>query len=231
MALIDVKGNKSIIKTVMGNRNFRLLWIGEGISLIGDQFYLIALPWLVMQMTGDALAVGGVLAAAGIPRAFFMLVGGALTDKFSSRMVMFYSNIMRMIVVLLLSFLAITNTINLWNLYALVLAFGIADAFFFPAQTSIVPHLIEKDQLQIGNAIIQGTAQISRFGGPVLAGIMIAILGSSSEIVTSNGEVIPDLRGIGFAFGIEAISFLISAITLRMIKTPKRMARKIKKKR
>ena len=67
------------------NRNFSFLWIGELISLIGDQFYLIALPWLVLQMTGDALAVGTVLAVAGIPRALFMLVGGALTDRFSAR--------------------------------------------------------------------------------------------------------------------------------------------------
>ena len=64
---------------VLRIRNFRLLWIGEGISLLGDQFYLIALPWLVLSLTGNALVVGTVLATAGIPRALFMLVGGALT--------------------------------------------------------------------------------------------------------------------------------------------------------
>lgn len=54
---------------VLRNHNFRLLWIGEGISLLGDQFYLIALPWLVLSLTGNPLAVGTVLAMAGIPRA------------------------------------------------------------------------------------------------------------------------------------------------------------------
>jgi hypothetical protein len=59
---------------VLRIRNFRLLWIGEGISLLGDQFYMIALPWLVLSLTGDPLAVGTVFAVAGIPRALFMLV-------------------------------------------------------------------------------------------------------------------------------------------------------------
>ncbi len=67
---------------VLRIRNFRLLWIGEAISLLGDQFYLIARPWLVLQLTGNPLAVGTVLATAGIPRALLMLVGGALTDRF-----------------------------------------------------------------------------------------------------------------------------------------------------
>jgi len=81
---------------VLRNRNFRLLWIGEGISLLGDQFYLIALPWLVLSLTGDALVVGTVLATAGIPRALFMLVGGALTDRFTPRKLMINSNLARM---------------------------------------------------------------------------------------------------------------------------------------
>ena len=68
---------------VLRIRNFRLLWIGEGISLLGDQFYLIALPWLVLSLTGNALTVGTVLATAGVPRALFMLLGGALTDRFA----------------------------------------------------------------------------------------------------------------------------------------------------
>src|SRR5574338_510602 len=86
-------GSTSVLK----NRNFRMLWIGEGISLLGDQFYMIALPWLVLSLTGNALAVGTVMAMAGIPRALFMLVGGALTDRFTPRKLMIGSNLVRMI--------------------------------------------------------------------------------------------------------------------------------------
>src|SRR5713226_3608991 len=80
-------------------RNFRLLWIGESISLLGDQFYMIALPWLVLQLTGSALALGTVMALAGIPRAVFMLLGGALVDRFSPRSVMIASNVARLALV------------------------------------------------------------------------------------------------------------------------------------
>src|SRR5215207_2141505 len=90
-------------------RNFRLLWIGEGISLLGDQFYMIALPWLVLSLTGNALAVGTVMAIAGIPRALFMLVGGALTDRFTPRKLMINSNLARMVLTGLLAVLVATN--------------------------------------------------------------------------------------------------------------------------
>jgi MFS family permease len=116
-----------------------MLWIGEGISLLGDQFYLIALPWLVLSLTGNALPVGTVLATAGIPRALFMLVGGALTDRFTPRKLMLGSNLARMILTGLLAALVLTNLIQLWMLYGFALLFGLADAFFFPAQTAIVP--------------------------------------------------------------------------------------------
>jgi MFS family permease len=120
---------------VLRNHNFRLLWIGEGISLLGDQFYLIALPWLVLSLTGNPLAVGTVLAMAGIPRALFMLVGGALTDRFTPRKLMINSNLARMILTGLLAALVMANLIQLWMLYVSALLFGFVDAFFFPAQT------------------------------------------------------------------------------------------------
>ena len=103
---------------ILGIRNFRLLWIGEGISLLGDQFYMIALPWLVLLLTENALAVGTVLATAGIPRALFMLLGGALTDRFTPRKLMINSNMARMILTGLLAALVMTNLIQLWMLYA-----------------------------------------------------------------------------------------------------------------
>src|SRR5215510_6401160 len=98
-------------------RNFRLLWIGEGISLLGDQFYMIALPWLVLQLTQSPLALGTIMALAAIPRALFMLVGGAFVDRFSPRAVMMASNFARLVLVALLAALVLTNTIQIEMLY------------------------------------------------------------------------------------------------------------------
>src|SRR5262249_21975185 len=67
------------------NRSFLMWWTGATISLLGDQFYLVALPWVVLQITGSGVAMGTVAMAAGIPRAVLMLLGGALTDRTSPR--------------------------------------------------------------------------------------------------------------------------------------------------
>jgi MFS family permease len=193
---------------ILRNRNFRLLWVGEAISHIGDQFYLIALPWLVLILTGDPLALGLVLALAAVPRAIFMFVGGALTDRFSPRMLMIVSNVLRLAIVSLLTMLVFSAAVEMWMLYLFALGFGLADSLFYPAQFSILPQIVEKWQLQAANSLVQGMTQFSLFAGPVIAGLVIAIFGGSSE----------DLSGIGIAFSIDALTFLASLTTLFLIR-------------
>jgi hypothetical protein len=211
----DTETSQPSARTLLRNRDFRLLWIGETISLLGDQFYLIALPWLVLQLTGDAFAMGTVMALGGIPRAAFMLLGGALTDRFTPRLIMLASNLVRFVLMVVLAILVLTNAIALWMLYALALVFGLADAFFFPAQNTIVPRLVDKVLLQPANAIMQGTAQLSLFAGPVLAGLLIALLGSGEAANTA--ETVANTAGIGFAFAIDALTFIVSALTLALM--------------
>jgi hypothetical protein len=78
---------------------------------------------------------------------------------------------------------------------------GPADAFFYPAQSAMIPRLLGPDRLQTGNALIQGTAQLSVFLGPVLAGILIALLDGGG---TTAASALPDTRGIGVAFVFDA---------------------------
>lgn len=185
------------------------MWISEGISLLGDQFYLIALPWLVLSLAGNPLAVGTVLATAGIPRAMFMLAGGALTDRFVPCRLMINSNVARMMLTGLLATLVMTNSIQLWMLYISALLFGLVDAFFFPAQISIIPKLLDREQLQTGNALIQGTAHLSMFVGPLLAGSIISLFDGSASHSTT---------GIALAFALDSISFLASIIMLSLLR-------------
>jgi MFS family permease len=201
--------------SILRIRNFRLLWIGEGISLLGDQFYMIALPWLVLTLTGKPLVVGTIFALAGIPRALFMLLGGALTDRFTPRKLMINSNLARMILTGLLAALVATGLIQLWMLYAFALLFGLADAFFFPAQTSIVPQLVDEDRLQQGNAIIHGTATLSLLVGPILAGTTISWLDRGAAHSTS---------GMALAFAIDSLSFIASVATLSLMRIERHTA-------
>lgn len=200
------------VRAVLGERAFRLLWLGEGVSLLGDQFALIALPWLVLQLTGDAFAMGAVLAVAGVPRALFMLFGGALTDRFSPRRVMLVTNLARMVLVAALAAAILAGQVQLWMIYLFALLFGLADAFFYPAASAIVPDILPREQLQIGNAITQGTAQLSVFVGPALAGLVIAFFGQGQS-----ATAVPELRGIGLAFAIDALTFLFSALMLKLM--------------
>ena len=201
------------IRHILRDRNFRFLWIGQGISLLGDQLYIVALPWLVLQLTGSAFATGSVLALVAVPRAVFMLLGGALTDRLSPRVVMLASNLARLALVATLSVLTLTGVVQLWMLYIFALLFGFADAFFFPAQGAIVPRLVGAEHLQIGNAVIQGTAQLAMFVGPTLAGLMIALLGRR----TASGSV-PDSFGIGAALGLDALTFIASVVALSLMR-------------
>ncbi|HUB08549.1 MAG TPA: MFS transporter, partial [Myxococcales bacterium] len=70
-------------KNPLRNEKFRLLWIGNTISVTGDQFYMVALPWLVLGLTGSSIALGAISMTAAIPRAALMLIGGAVTDRVS----------------------------------------------------------------------------------------------------------------------------------------------------
>ncbi|MCC7130673.1 MAG: MFS transporter [Anaerolineae bacterium] len=197
-------------------KDFRLLWMGEFFSLIGDQFYWIALPWLILKLTGNPLVLGSLMAIQMVPRSIFMLIGGALTDRFSPRKVVFVSVIMRCVLVGTLAGLVLTGMFHLWILYLLALCFGIVDGFFFPAQNSIIPALLDEKKLQTGNALIQGTAQLSMFLGPLVAGLLIAWLNGPNRVIIS-GRTVEDLQGIGIAFGIDALGYFLAAIFISRI--------------
>ena len=122
---------------------FRNLWIGSTISLFGDQFYLVALPWLVLQLTGSSLILGTILMASAIPRTVFMLVGGALTDRVSPRRVLLTTSVARMILIGILGALVWFDRVQLWQIYLLTVAFGIANAFSIPAAGALVPTLVK----------------------------------------------------------------------------------------
>src|ERR1700728_548158 len=97
----------------------RNLWLGSLISLLGDQFYLVAVPWLVLQLTGSGLALGTGLMTTAVARAVLMLAGGAVTDRFSARRVLIVSTMARAILVGAVALLIWLGVIHLWHLYIL----------------------------------------------------------------------------------------------------------------
>ncbi len=158
-----------------------------------------------------------VLATASIPRALFMLVGGALIDRFSSRQVMLVSFLLRLMIVGLLASLILTGSVEMWMLYGSAFLFGLVDAFYYPALNSSVPQLVDEEQLPTGNALIQGAGQLSRFTAPLIAGMLIAYLDGTRLLGT---RMVSDLLGLGLVFALTALTFLAS--TLMMWRMPSR---------
>ena len=146
-------------------RDYRLVFAGETISVLGDQFHFVALAWLALQLTGSGLALGTVLMTAAIPRAVFMLVGGAFSDRFSPRTLMLVSNLVRGAVVGVIAALVIGGSAELWHLYLLAAIFGIVDAFFYPALGTIVPMIVPERLLPPANAVMQGSTQVMASSG------------------------------------------------------------------
>jgi MFS family permease len=187
--------------------HFRNLWLGSTISLLGDQFYLVALPWLVLQLTGSSLALGTILMAAAIPRTALMLVGGAVTDRVSPRRVLIATAAIRTVLVGTVAALLWFKVVELWQLYVLTLAFGIADAFSFPAGAALIPALVPPQQLPPANALFQSSTVMTQMIGPAPAGLIIK------------------RWGIAAALFFDALSFLAVIVALLRIPAPPRAQR------
>lgn len=193
------------------NRDYTLLFTGQTVSHLGDQFHLIALPWLVLTLTHDPLQLGAVLAVAGIPRALLMLIGGVWADRHSPRLIMLVSDALRFVLTAVLAAAILTGHAQMWMVYVLAAAFGIVSGFFMPAAEATVPRLLSSDELEGGNAAMMGADQLASFVGPVLAGLLIAAFGAGAHVASQQAA---SLLGIGMAFAVDALSFAVSGLAL-----------------
>lgn len=159
------------------DRLFRRLFVGEGLALLADQMFLIALTLLVLEVAGPGAQLGTILAVASIPGAMLMLVGGWVADRFPPAAVLVVSNTGRAVLMAVLAGIVLSDATQLWHLYALAGALGLLDAFHYPAALSVVPNLVKKRSLEAANALVQGAEQISGLVGPALAAAAVASLG------------------------------------------------------
>jgi len=199
--------------SLFANHNFSLLFAGSTISTIGDQFTLVALPWLVLKLTGDPAALGLVLATMAFPRAVFMLIGGAVVDRMSPRRVLLGSRAVNALLVSLLAVLVLAGAIQMWMIYAIALVIGLSTAFSYPAGSAILPQLMQPQQLQSANAMFMAMRQLSLIIGPVIAGLLITVGAHNGH-----DKGVADASGLGLAFSIDAVSFLFSLGSLMLVR-------------
>lgn len=177
-------------------RDFRLLFGGQMISTLGDLFYAIALPWLMLSSGRTPQELGIVLAAYGVPRVGALLLGGILSDHLRPRRVMLLSDIARALLVGILVGLVISDHTEVWQLCAIAIPLGAFTGLFLPAYYAMLPEVLNDDELQAGNALNSASIQFALLVGSGAAGIVVSRLQS------------------GFAFTVDALTFVVSAATL-----------------
>jgi DHA3 family tetracycline resistance protein-like MFS transporter len=178
-------------------RDFRLLWSGMCVSLLGDGAFLVALAWQVYALSDTATAMSLVGIAMTVPTIVFLLVGGVASDRLDRRRVMLASDLVRGGAVGLLAVLSLTGALELWHIVVLVVFYGGGAAFFAPAFDAIVPELLPAERLAQANALDQVVRPIAlRLAGPALGGVVVGAFGS------------------GTAFALDAATFLVSAAAL-----------------
>ncbi|MGW7268248.1 MFS transporter [Streptomyces sp. NPDC054842] len=157
-------------------RSFRLLWLGQSLSLLGDGFSVVAFSWITLELTGSTLALGYVLAFQAVPRALLTLVGGSLGDSWSTRTLMVASSWTRAGLMAGVGLAGLHGQLTLWMLCAAAAAFGAVDAFFQPARVSILPSVVDDEELLApANALLGTGARTAAVVGPAVGGVVIAV--------------------------------------------------------
>jgi MFS family permease len=184
------------------HRDFRVLWLGMAVSLIGDGIFFVAVAWESFVLWNAPVALSIVGIGMTVPTVAFLLVGGVVSDRYDRRIVMVWADSLRAVSVAVLATLVFTGALQFWQLVTLVAVYGIGTAFFIPAFEAIVPELVPSADLPAANSLDQFIRPIAlRLVGPVLGGALVAV-------------------DTGIAFAVDAASFaasLVAVLALRRL--------------
>jgi MFS family permease len=191
---------------VLRHRDFRLLWLANSASVVGDRIVTVALALFVIDLTGSAVDLGLVLAAYSVPLVVLLLVGGVFADRLPRHLVVVGTDLVRFVLHGLLAVLILTGDARIWHVVAIGVLFGTAEAFYRPAATALLPQTVPEEQIQEANAVTAMFANIAEFAGPALATVLVLGLSPAA------------------AFGLDATTFLVSALLLVRVRPRNRGA-------
>jgi len=185
-----------------GEPNFRLLWTGQAVSAIGDSLTPVAFAFATLSVTHSAAALGVVLAVSTVARVLALPMGGVWADRLPRQLVMLSSDWVRALVHGVIGFALIAGHATLWMLIAQAAMFSFAGGFFDPASGALVPQTVTAERLQQANALMGLSRSITQVAGPAVSGIIVALFGA------------------GWVFVIDAATFVVSAVTLTLMRVP-----------
>lgn len=169
---LEVKQEKQKLE-IWGNINFLVLVIASFFSTLSFSAYEMIEAWYVVNYLNKEAFLGIVLILTTVPRLFFMIIGGALADKYNPVKIMTITSLLRLIVLVLMAILFHLSLLNIWVLMFFAFVFGMLDAYFWPASSSILPAIVSKEILTRANAIMRSGVHISMLLGPIIFALII----------------------------------------------------------
>lgn len=182
------------------HRNYQLYFFGQLISMAGMWMQKVAQGWLVFQLTHSAFWVGVVSALGLFPLLFFTLPSGVIVDRVGKKQLLYFTNIIAMVLAFALGFITVTNNANVLNISVLAFLLGLTDALDKPARQAFVIEMVGKKDLQSAIALNAGIFNGARVIGPAITGVIIGWF------------------GVGTAFMVNAVSYLTILAALYYIK-------------
>ncbi len=179
---------------------FRLLFLGQAVSSLGDRLVPVALAFAVLDLTGSVTDLGIVAAAQTVPLVVFVLLGGVWADRLPRQRVMLGSDAVRAVAQGVSALLLLEGQAHVWQLAVLQAVYGAAEAFFGPASTAVVPQTVESGDLQRANALMSLSGNVAGVLGPAFAGVIVATIGA------------------GWGLAIDGATFVVSAVFLAMMR-------------
>ena len=181
------------------NRNYRLFYIGQGISLTGTWMQTIAQAILVLQITDSKIALGTVTMLQFLPITLLVLFAGVLADRVPKRELIIATRLLAMAQAIVITVLVWSGNVELWHVYCLALVLGIANAFEQPSRQAFIVEMVGRDDLMNAVALNSGLFNSARLIGPAVGGLVIAAF------------------GLKWAFLFNAISFIPAILALTMM--------------
>lgn len=170
------------------NRNYRLLWVGNVISLLGDWFNLLASAELLTDLTNTGVAVSYLFMARFLPLFLFSPLGGVLADRYSRRGIMIASDLLRAMTVL--GFLLVRLSGQIWLLYLLTVTQFALSAMFTPARSAILANVVDREDLVTANALDSFTWSSMLAMGAFLGGLVATLFGAETAFITDAGTFV-----------------------------------------
>ena len=175
------------LPVVLRLRSFRLFYIGQSLSIVGDAIVPVALAFAVLEIGGSASDLGLVLAAGILPSIVFVLMGGVIADRVERRRLMILCDVVRWGAQSLQGVLLLTGHADLVSIIVLQLVWGTASAFFRPASTGLIAELVPARHLQQANGLYGLSENLAYTIGPALSGVLVATTGAGVALIVDAG--------------------------------------------